>query len=65
MMDVFDVFDVRMRLDGDGIEAALISELRERRLQRSERLHGRARTHVLVLGEDGKPVHVLHRHDRT
>ena len=65
VMDVIDVFDVRMRLDGDRIEAAEFAHLHERRLQRGERLHGRARTHVLVLGQDGQPVDVLDRHDRA
>ena len=32
MMDVFDVFDFRMRLNGDGIEAAHLSHLHERRV---------------------------------
>ena len=65
MMDVVDVFDVRMRLDGDRIEAAQFAHLHERRLQGGERLHRRARTHVLVLGQDGEAVDVLYRHHRA
>ena len=65
VMDVIDIFDVRMRLDGDRVEAAQLAHLHERRLQRGERLHGRARTHVLVLRQDGQSVDVLDRHHRT
>ena len=65
VMDMIDVFDVRMRLDGDRVEAAQLAHLHERRLQRGERLHGRARTHVLVLRQDGQSVDVLDRHHRT
>jgi len=65
VVDMIDVCDVGMRLDGDGIEAAFVAHLCKRRLQRCQRLHGRAGPQVLVLVEDGEAVHVLHRHDRT
>ena len=65
MVDVIDIFDFRMRLDGDGVEAAELAHLHERRLQGGERLHGRSRTHVFVLRQDGQSVDVLDRHHRT
>ena len=65
MMHVLDVFDVGMRLDGHRIETAKLAHLHERRRQRGERLHGRSRPHVLVLGQNGQPVDVFHRHHRA
>ena len=64
-MDVIDVFHFRVRLDGDRIEAAQFTHLHEGRLQRGQRLHGRLRPHVLVLGQNGQAIDVLHRHDRV
>ena len=60
-MHVLDVLDFRMLLHGDGVEAAHFAHLHERRLERGERLHGRVRAHVLVLGEDRQPVDVFDR----
>src|SRR3984885_12351078 len=65
MVDVIDEFDFRMLLNSDGIEAAHFSHLHERRFERSERLHGRVRPHVLVLVGDGEAVDVFYFYDRT
>src|SRR5271169_5845061 len=65
VMDMFDEFDVGMRLDSDRIEAAQFAHLHEGRLEGCERLHRRAGTHVFVLGQDGEAVDVLDLHHRT
>ncbi len=52
VMHVVDRLDLGMLLHRDRVEAGHLAHLHERRLQRGERLHGRGRPHVLVLGED-------------
>ena len=49
---VIDRLDLRIALHRDRVEAGHLAHLHERRLERGERLHGRGRPHVLVLGED-------------
>ena len=65
VVDVVDCLDLRMRLDGNGIEAAHLAHLHERGLQLRERLHRRARAQVLILGEDRQSVHVFDLDHRT
>ena len=60
-----DALDIRMRLNGDRVEAALLADHHERRLERSERLHVRARAHVLVMLEHRQAIDVEHRRDRV
>ena len=50
-MDMDDALDVRMRLNGDRVEAALLAGNDERGLERSQRLHVRARPHMLIAVE--------------
>ena len=64
VMDMDDALDLRMRLDGDRVEAALLAHHDERRLQRGERLHVGLRPHVLVMIEQGEAVDVEDRRDR-
>ena len=61
MVDVIDLFDLRITLLRHRIEAGEIAQLFERRLERTQRLHGRIGAHVLVAIEDGLAENVLHR----
>src|SRR3984885_13163234 len=65
MVDVIDEFDFRVLLNRNGVEAAHFSHLHERRFERSERLHGRVGSHVLVLVENSEAVDVLYFYDRA
>src|SRR5712672_1835285 len=60
VVHIIDALDFRMRLDRHRVEAAHLPDRHEGRLQLTERLHRRCRAHMLVLGEDGEPVNVLH-----
>jgi hypothetical protein len=52
-----------MRLDRHRVEATELAHLHECRLELRQRLHVGVGPHVLVAGEDGQPIDVLHRHD--
>ena len=60
-----DALDIRMRLDGDRVEAALFAGNDERRLERRQRLHVGRRPHVLVMGQAREAVDVEDRRDRV
>ena len=63
VVDMVDRLDIGVRGDCDGVEAAKLSHLDERRLELAERLHVRLRPHMFVAGKDRQAVDVLHRHD--
>ena len=60
MVDVVHRLDLGMRLDRHRIEAAHLAHLHERGLELRQRLHVGVGPHVLVLGQDGEAVDVLH-----
>ena len=64
VMDVVELLDLRIALLRHRIEAREFAQLRERRLERRQRLHRRIGAHMLVMVEDGLAENVLHRHDR-
>src|SRR3984885_12976752 len=64
-MDMDDALDIRMRLYGDRVETALLTSNDERRLQRSQRLHVRVRTHMLIMLQHRQAVDVEDRRDRV
>ena len=64
-MNVDDALDVRMRLNGDRVEAALLANHHERRLEGRERLHVGVRAHVLVMLQHRQAVDVEDRGDRV
>ena len=63
MVDVFELFHFRVRLDGDGAEAAQFRHHLEGRIERGERLHVGLRPDVFVPVEQRDAVDVLDRHD--
>jgi len=64
VMDMLDALDLGIALQRHRVEAELVADLGEGRLQGAERLHRRAGPHVLVLVEEGKAdLVVRHRDD--
>ena len=59
MVHVVDRLEFGMCLYRDRIEATHLAEPHEGRIELCQRLHGGTGPHVLVLGEDGEPVHSL------
>ncbi len=62
-MDMIDRLDLGIFLDRDRVEARLLAGDFESRLEPGEILHRRARTHVLVLFQQGNADVVTDRHD--
>src|SRR5712671_283646 len=60
-----DALDIRMRLNGDSVEAALLAGNDKRRLEGGKRLHIRARAHMLVALEHRQAIDVEDRCDRV
>src|SRR5277367_1010013 len=65
MMNMDDALDIRMRLNGDRVEAALLAGNDERSLEGSQRLHVRVRAHVLVMVQHLEAIDVKDRRDRV
>ena len=62
-VDVVDLLEPVVLLQGHVVEPGHRSESFEGRLQLAETLNGGTRPHVLVVVEDDQTVHVLHGHD--
>src|SRR5499427_1756129 len=65
MVHMIDRLELGMRLYRDRIKATHLAELHEGRIELRQGLHGGSGAHVLILGEDGEPVHVLDRNNRA
>src|ERR1700727_416997 len=64
-MNMDDALDIRMRLNGYRVEAALLAWNDERRLEGRQRLHVRVRAHVLVMVQHRQAIDVEDGRDRV
>src|SRR3984957_19492721 len=64
-MNMDDALDIRMRLNGDSVEAALLAGNDKGRLEGGKRLHIGARAHMLVALEHRQAIDVEDWRDRV